>query len=199
MLALYARIIRHKIDQRYSYPLGEMIDASKALENYVKIYRKVNLKVHANVPFPAYAQEEFVLINRNKIYNIDLFTNFFTLYQLELSKKEHNLARKLYIFQNFVFLMQIFLFILGLVLQYEWSYILIVAAIAVQVFSIMFSIIGFIIYDFVLTDTLEISKDLLNLDEVEIARAESLKNDLKFHVYEYPFDFFKRVFGFLIP
>ncbi len=199
MLALYSQIVRHKLDRKYDHPLSDLIDASKALENYVKIYRKVNIKVHVKIPFPAFAREEYVLINRDKIYNIDLYTNFFTLYQLELSRKEHRFARKLYLIQNLIFLSQLIFFALGLILQYDFSSILLIIAIGIQLFSILFSFIGFIMYEFILGDTLEVASDLLNLDEVEIARAESLKNDLKFHVFEYPFEFIRRVFVFFLP
>ena len=198
VLALFSKIARYKLEKKYNHPLSNMVEASAALENYVKIYRRVNIKVHAKIPFPAFAKEEFIIINRDRIYKNDLFTNFYTLYQLELSRKENNLARKLYTFQNFIFFLQLLFFILGS-LQFDVSYIFLVISIGIQLFAIFFSIIGFIIYEFILGDALEVSKDLLGLDEVEIARTESLKNDLKLHVFEYPFEFLRRLFSFISP
>ncbi|MCA9387166.1 hypothetical protein KC669_03980 [Candidatus Dojkabacteria bacterium] len=199
MLAIFARITRYKIAERYDYPLGSMTSSSEALENYVKIYRQVNIKVHNVMPSPAIAEEEFVIINRDKIYDSTLYTNFFTLFQLVLSKKENGFARKVFLIQNFLFFLQLVLFVLSLILQINWSNVLIIGAIALQVINILLSIFGFINYQEILEEAFEVSADLLDLDEVEQARAESLQNDLAYTVYEYPFEFFKRLFSFVIP
>lgn len=199
MLAFYSKIANRKLEKKYDHPLSDMVDASTALENYVKIYRSVGIRVHEEIPFPALASEEFVIINRDRIYSTDLYTNFFTIFQLELSKKVNNFSRKLHLYQNLLFFLQLLFFVLGLTLQVEWNYILILLAIGTQVITTGFSLIGVSLFDFILKDSLEISKDLLNLDEVEVARAEGLKNDIKVHVFEYPIEFFKNVIGFFIP
>lgn len=199
MLAVYARITRYKIEEKYDYPLGSMLSSSEVLENYVKIYRKVNIKVHQSIPLPAFADEEFVVINRDKIYDSNLFSNFFTIFQLVLSKKENVFARKIFIIQNVLFFTQFILFALGITLQYEWTNLLIIAAIVVVLANIFLSIVGFIVYQEVLKEAADVATDLLELDEVEQARAESLQNDLAFVVYEYPFEFVKNLFVFFIP
>ncbi|MCA9381606.1 hypothetical protein KC678_05040 [Candidatus Dojkabacteria bacterium] len=176
-----------------------MTSSSEVLENYVKIYRQVNIKVHSAMPIPAFAQEEFVIINRDKIYDSTLYTNFFTLFQLELSKKENGFARRIFLFQNFLFFLQLALFVISLIIQFSWTYWLLIVAIAIQIINIVISIFGFISYQEILEETGQVATDLLDLDEVEQARAEGLQNDLNYTVYEYPFEFFKRLFSFVIP
>lgn len=199
LLAIYALLVRKGIEKRFSHPLAEQIEAATALEQYSKIYRTVNLTVDAKINLPAYALDEFLLVNKNHMYHFDLFTTFYTLYQLELTKTEHKFARTLFIFQNILFFLQLSIFGLGLILQYSWAEYVLITALVIQIFSFMLGIIGFVLFEYVLSDTLDIARDILRLDEIEIYRAESLKNDLKYHVYEYPVDFILRIFRFLIP
>jgi hypothetical protein len=199
LLAVYAKVVRHRIDEKYNYPLSEEIEAATVLEQYSAIYRTVNIRVHAKIPIPAFAHNEFLLVNRDRIYDTDLFTNFFTVYQLELTRREHNMARRLHIGQNILFFLQLAFFIVGLAIQYDWAYILIFISVGIQVFLITFGFIGFFMYQLILNDAYQVALNLLQLDDVEQARAEQLKNDLAFQVLEYPLDFIVRVFLFLIP
>ncbi|MDQ7021417.1 MAG: hypothetical protein Q9M91_06355 [Candidatus Dojkabacteria bacterium] len=43
------------------------------------------------------------------------------------------------------------------------------------------------------------ARDMLDLDEVEVARAEALKEDLKYTVFEYPLDMLDKIIKFFIP
>lgn len=202
IIALYALLVKHDIHKRYAHPLGEQIEAAKALENYVKIYRKVNLRVNAVIDTPAWAMEEFILINKSRIYSTDLFTNFFTLFQLELSRKQNNFARKVKFFQALFFAIQTILFVAGLFFvnkNNETAEILIYLSLGTLMFNILLSFIAFASRTFILQDSMAIATDLLNLDEVENARAESLKNDLKFEVFEYPISLLKNIVLFFIP
>jgi hypothetical protein len=44
-----------------------------------------------------------------------------------------------------------------------------------------------------------IAMDLLNLDDVENARAESLKDDIRYQSFEYPFETVWRIYQFFKP
>lgn len=201
-LASYALLASHKIDQKYRYPLGSQVESAVALENYVKIYREVNVRVNADIEIPAYAFEEHIYINRDKMYDFDLFTNFFTIFQLELSRKEHNFARKLNIFQNILFILSFIIFFIGAatlsqdatISSYSFRF-----AIGLQTFLIFISFLGFSTYNTILKKSLAVASDLLDLDEVEYARADRLKDDLKLHVFEYPLVVFGRLVRFFLP
>lgn len=200
VFAFYGLLVRHKIEHRYNYPLGEQIEAAAVLEAYSRLHRKVDLRVDAGINLPAYAEHEFLLVNKDKMYQFDLFTTFYTIYQLELSRKKNSFQRNLYKFQNILFGLHILVFLIGIILQqYSWAEYIMYAAIAIQLFSILFSIIGFLLYEYILKDAFAIAFDMLNFDEVEYIRAEKLRDELKYHVFEYPIDVASRFIGFFIP
>jgi hypothetical protein len=197
---LYAKLTSRKIERRYAYTLDNTIEAAEVVENYIKIFRQVNLSVNANIMPPAFAYDtDYVLLNRIKMYESDLYTNFYTIYQLELTKDKFNFARRIYVVQNILFFFQIVSFILGIVLQDSLNDIFLILSLIFTVANILVSIFGYFIYNSVLNSSLEIAKDLLNLEELEIVRTENLKNELRLVVFEYPIEFLKRVFLFFIP
>ncbi len=198
-ISIYAWLVRRALNKDYSDILSGQIDPAGILEVYSRVYRKVNLRVNAEISTPALAFEEFVMLNREKMYLADLYTNYFVIYQLELSRKEHNFKRRTYIFQNLLFFFQLAAFVLGLGLANSIGDLLIYVALTVQVVVMVYSFIAFMLYEFVLQDVQEIAIDLLNLDEFEQARAEGLKNDLKFSVFEYPHDILSKIVRFFLP
>jgi hypothetical protein len=196
-LATYAWLVRKQLPERFSHILGELTEPANVLENYMKIYRKLSLRVNAQINEPVLAEREFLLVNRESMYNPDLFTNFYTIFQLELTKSANTFARsRIFIFQNLLFFTQIVVFIFSIIYQSE---VLMAVAIGAALFSFLLAILGFIIYGQILDSTFEISLDLLNLDDVEQARAEALKNDLRYRVFEYPFDIIWKIVQFFKP
>lgn len=199
IIGVFAWRHRMKLPRRYSHYLSEMITPAVALENYSKIYRSIGLKVNAHIHDPAYALTDFVLISKRHMYVPDLFTNYFTIFQLELSKKEHEHLRALNSYQNILFTLQNVLLVVSLVLTDIPARIAILAAISIQVILIILSFLGYLTFNFILDEVHEIAKDLLNLDEVETARAESLKSELSYRVFEYPFETLWRLYQFFKP
>lgn len=198
-LAVFAQITQHNLHKKYNKPLGEMVEAAKVLELYNRIYRKTNIRVNAEIRLPAIALEEFVLVNRSKMYNFDLYTNFFTIFQLELARKEYGFVRRLEIFQNIIFFLQLVFFIVGISGLTNIGMNLLLIGIGIQILSILISLIGYYALERILGDTLEISQDLLNLDEVETGYAINLKNDLKNEPLTYPFNLFVNIARFFLP
>jgi hypothetical protein len=196
-LATYAWLIRKQLPERFSHILGELIEPAVVLENYMKIYRKLNLRVNAQISEPVLAEREFLLVNRESMYNPDLFTNFYTIFQLELTKSANTFARtRIFIFQNLLFFIQVIVFILATIYSSE---VIMAISIGTALFSFSLAFLGFILYGKILDTTFEIALDLLNLDDVEQARAEGLKNDLRYKVFEYPFDIIWKIIQFFKP
>ena len=188
------------MDVKYNIPLGSQSEAAVTLENYVKIFRQLGVRVHADINVPAYAFEEHVYVNRDQMYNFDLFTNFFVLFQLELSKKEHNFARKMNIFQNFLFFSSILVVVMGVILgESNQGLYLTYMGIGMQFFLFIFTVMGYTVYNKILNNSLDIASDLLDLDDVEYAQADQLKEDLMIHVFEYPLLILARVIKFVLP
>jgi len=198
-VSIYAFIVKNDIEKRFDFPLSSMVEASETLENYVKIYRKLNLKVDAKVKMPAVALSEFVLINKDLIYRTDLFTNFFTLFQLELTRKEYEFSRSIHVFQNILFFLQLIFFGLYFAVTAEFNEFFIYASVVVQILLTIITLFGFFKLEQILNRSLSIAIDLMDLDDVEYARAEALKDDLKYNVFEYPIDFVLRLLRFFVP
>jgi hypothetical protein len=196
MMCVYAWIIRRSIPKLYKNALGSMIDPSGTLEKYMKIIRKVDVRVNADINDIAYAQKNFLLLRRDKMYDVDLYTNFYVIFQLELTREEHAFSRKLFVIQNILFGSQIAILILGLIITSEPT---IAIALGMLVFEMLLSTVAFFIEKNILNSTFEIAVDFLDLDDVERARAEVLKNDLRFRVFEYPSDMAWKIFQFLKP
>lgn len=199
LIGIFAWVQKDKLPRKYSHYLSEMIIPAKVLENYSKIYRNVGLKVNASIKEPAYALTEFVLIGKRFMYSPDLYTNYYMLFQLELSKKQNEQVRFLSIYQNILFVIQILVFAASFFFPDTLSKILILTAISIQVFLVLISFMGYIAFNFILEEVHEVAKDLLNFDEVEVARAESLKSELAYRIFEYPFETIWRLYQFFRP
>lgn len=198
-LGIASWVNKGKLFKKYSFVLGSMTHPAKTLENYVKIYRKVNLRVNSAINQPAFALNNFLLVKRDLMYSPDLYSNFFTIFQLEMTKNSNRFVRNLYKYQSFLFAAELLLFSLGISLEVEWAVFLVYAAIAVQLTLYLITFWAKYLLAEILNEVLFVSKDLLDLDEVEAARAESLKQDMEYSLFDYPIDFLWRIVMFFKP
>ncbi len=190
---------RNKMAKKYAFILSELIEPAKTLENYIKIYRKVNLRVNGAIDEPAYAEKDFLILKRERMYSPDLYSNFYTIFQLELTKVSNNFIRNIYKYQNLLFFLEILLFIIGVIISPSIGIYFIYFALFIQVILLILTFLGFMMVEGVLNESHLIAQDLLNLDDVEIARALSLQSELKFKVFEYPFEIVWRIWQFVKP
>lgn len=199
LIGLYSLIIRSDLVKKFNYPLGSMVTPAEALEKYSKIIEHVSLRVNAEIELPAYAIDQIVLVNKSKVYQTDLFSNFFTLFQVQLSKRKNLLTRDFGILLNFLFFIEIFLILLSLFLFESEPLIFPIMSITTSLVLIFLSLVYFFSLETILKKTLDVSKDLLDLDKVEFARAEVLANQLRFEAFEYPVKFFRGLISFILP
>lgn len=200
VLGAFSLSYKVKLPKKYSFILGDLSEPVSTLEKYMKIYRKVNLKVNAAIKDPAKARNEFLLLNRNVMYTPNLYINFFIIFQLELSKITNKFVRESKRYQILLFILQIATFIVAIALgESLYGQLLASLSLSFLILSMVLSMFVMILIQYITEETLEIAKDLLNLDSVEIARAESLANDIKYRVFEYPFDSFRLLIQFLLP
>ncbi|BCX14258.1 MAG: hypothetical protein KatS3mg085_790 [Candidatus Dojkabacteria bacterium] len=181
---------------KFNYPLTKLPDPATILENYMKIYRKIGIKVNAKIDAPALAKEDFILVKRDTVYDKDLFTNFYVLLQLELTKKTYNFLRNLKSIQNILFFSSIFLFILAIGFNNEIQKFLLATTLILQILTIFATILGYELISIALDETYEVAKDLLDLDELEQVRTQKLMKDLKYMVFDYPLDIPLKLFYF---
>lgn len=200
VLGTFSLSYKAKLPQKYSFILGDLSEPVSTLEKYMKIYRKVNLKVNAAIKEPAKAQNEFLLLNKNAMYTPNLYVNFFIIFQLELTKVTNRFAREARKYQIIIFTLQIILFFVAIALGDSiYGQVIASISLALLIIGIVLSMFIMILLQYISEESIEIAKDLLNLDNVEIARTESLANDIKYRVFEYPFDSFRLLIQFLLP
>lgn len=199
LLGIASSMHKARLSKKYAYALSDLVDASETLQKYTKIHRKVDIKVNAQIIQPALGLKDIVLINRNDMYKQDLYTNFFLITQLELTKKMYRYLREMYILQNLLFALGILLFVLGVSLEIDFSSMLVTIAIILHSVTLALTTFGFLSYDFMLEEVLDIAIDLLNLSELEEARASRLAQAYKYRVFEYPLDIPLKLFYFFKP
>jgi hypothetical protein len=191
--------MRKKLPRKYSHTLGEMVDPSRTLEIYRKEYKKLDLKATNQIKDPAFAEENLLLINKKNLYEKDLFSNFYVIFQLELTQPKRSFLRNIFMLQNIIFIAQNLVFIIGIATENQFSDIFLYISISIIVLLFLLTFYSSVSMDFLLLEALEKVAAILNLDNVEYARAEALSKDLKYQVFEYPFEILYRFWQFFKP
>jgi len=198
LLNIYAYFSRHSLRNEYGFTILSLIEPATALENYVKIFRSVDVKVNAKIKEPAIALKEFVLINKKLMYANDLYTNYYLLFQLELSKRKNSFIRNAQSYLGISFTIGCAVFMASLILI-ENKEIFAIIAIAIQLCTIFFSIVTRSLFDEIIKEVDYIAYDLLNLDEKEQYSAHQLGSKIKSVTFEYPIFVLGKMVGFLVP
>ena len=154
---------------------------AKFVENYVKIYRKMNVTVNADIPAIVTSENNNLVVNKDYIYEYDMFTLSKIAIAIALTHKKFSGMRN-NSFQITVFLVQI---VISMIAIYQSSVILAVvgaAAAASLIISGYYRNSGF---SRVEKEVIDYSTDLLNLTEQEsrqFRKAVSLQGK-RFHLY----------------
>lgn len=199
LLGIYSWIIVKNLSHKYSFILGSQKEPAETLEVYKESNKKLKLKATHNLDQPAYSDSNFLLIDSKKMYAKDLYTNFLVIYQLELTKDENSFIRNLGMYQNILFIFEIVFFVVSISILTELSPFITIIPVVLQAISIFLSVFAYTIQEIMLADVLATSEKILELDNVESARAEALKEDLKTSVFQYPFEIAWKIFQFLKP
>jgi hypothetical protein len=133
------------------------------------------------------------------MYKFDLFTTFYTIFQLELSKKKYKLIRNLPTNLRVLFFVQLGLGAFSIALRDELNILVMLSAIITSCITILISIFGYFRYVTVLGKSIWIAIDILDLDTVEIARVEKLCSELAHNIFDYPLIVFIMLLKFFLP
>ena len=131
ILGIYSRLVIRNISKKYHYILSSQIEPVKILEIYREKYNKLDLKASPKIQGIAYVGDEFVIVNSKKMYAKDLYTNYFVLLYLELSKKENTFLRDISTYQYIFFIFQFLFFIVGIVIKSDYTDILLLIPIVI--------------------------------------------------------------------
>jgi len=142
------------------------------------------------------AEMDLLLVSRETVYRSDLYSNFFAVYQMLLTKLENRQIQKFEERQVLGFVIELLVFALGFV-----TGISIIVWIAF-LFGVVLVLSGFWFersVNMVMEEAVEIARDLLELDDVEVGRAMNLGKDIGIHMHKYPFLPVMRAFQFISP
>lgn len=189
-IGAYAWSLRKSLPKKYSHPISAQIESSQLVEMYYNDERyKFNFEAVDLDDEPAFAESRLLLVNKKQLYKKDLFTNFYIIFQAELTKDNYWWIRKFNSFQSFIFFTEIFVFVLSLAFFNEFFGIyLLYFAIFLQLESFVAAFFGIINIGYILEDSVGIALPTLELDNVEEARVNALKSDLKYIMMEYPWE-----------
>jgi hypothetical protein len=199
-LLAFASILAHRnIEKKYNFILSEGYAAATALEYYVRIFGEIDVNVDAPITETAVAEEGYILLNKKKMYDTDLYTNLYLLFQLELTNKKYNFLRNLYVWHNVLFFLQIITLITFFFIPEDFQFYLAVATLTIQSINILLSIWSVDMYTKILDEAQIKAADLFNFDNIDDARAEQLANELRYRAFDYPLDVVWKFVRFLLP
>lgn len=189
-IGAYAWSLRRSLPKKFSHPIGAQIESSQLVEMYYNDERyKFNFEAVDLDNEPAFAESRLLLVNKKQLYKRDIFTNFYIIFQAELTKDSYWWLRSFNGFQSWVFFLQILIFTLSLAFFNEvYGIYLLYFAIFLQLESFIAAFIGMVNLGYVLEDAVSVAIPTLELDNVEEARVNALKSDLKYMMMEYPWE-----------
>ena len=191
---------RRKLPKKYSFILGEQEEVSDILERYLKKYPKIVIRGADFKKDIAFASENHIFVNKKVLHKSDIFSIFSILLQLNLTHKTRAFLREFFKYQNIFFGIEIFLFILGVILSQEsYSSWLLYLALFAEFIVFAITIYTFLSYKEFLKFVKEDFKKYIKIDEVEEARVEALADESKYCVFEYPMDIVWKLLQFVKP
>jgi len=187
LMGIFASTSKRKLKKKYSYYLGEQIEFNKILENHQKEHPNLSILASDEIEDVCVAENNLIIINKKSIYAKDMYSNLVLLFQLKLTNPKLKEIRNIYNYQSLEFIAQILCLILFFVLN-------IIAGIVLAIGYVLFALNLFLVfygiwaYGKLLKQVLIEAVPILKLDNVEVARAETLANEIKYEVLTYPLE-----------
>lgn len=187
------------LKDQFSIPISSMTDVASTLETYSRVFNSVNIKVNDHkLKGVSSVKNQDLHINRNNVYSFDLYNHINTLFNICTLSTSFRFNRFLTIFNQSIFIFQlVFIVLLFFNFEYYSGY--------VSIFAI--SIIFFIVNNFALLyvyrnvrhKVLEVYKAILDIDDVERARADNLADELVYTRLSYPLEGIVTFIKFFLP
>ncbi len=171
---------RH-LDRKFAYPLASKTSVVNLLEKYSRIYGAINVKVNAVIKQPALLRPEILWINRAAAYNEDLYSTFFTTFQLALLNLSNHWFQAVLPWQMLAYMAQIGLAILALAKSQD--YLILVVLVSAGLLIVSWAL--YFYAAFISATALDMASDLLDLDEIEVTRAKRLAGLFQTDIFKY--------------
>lgn len=199
LLGLRSWDLKKRLKQKYSFVLGSQIELSRLLEKYSKKNNTMILRASDTIDDTAYAEGNTILIDKKSLHSQDLYSNVYLLFIFEVVNSKTKIFKELPIYQNVLFISQIVVFLIAIFILNNYSESIIIAAIIIQLVTLFLTMYALLNYHQILDIVFVKAKKFLKLDLVESARAEALIIDLKYRIFEYPFDIIWKIYNFITP
>lgn len=185
-----------RLQRRFFYQLSSVTKVAELLENYVKIYRDVGVRVNdPHVEVARVVDTDLVSVNASRAHQTDLFHTGMVAMQLSLSKQQFlNLRTNLV--AQFFFVVELLLLLVAIVLGWWWiAYLAAVLGIG----TILYTWYRYEAFRSVQRDILDFATDLLNLTSEEQELLRKLTMHYASHTGLYPYQSLRGIVMFILP
>jgi len=193
LIFVFFAIKTSNLDNRFSYSLSSKVTLAELLQKYSRIYGSLDIKVNANIAGPVLYEHGLLYINKRYVYKPNLYVGVIALLEIEKGRK-----KKSYWYSILMAFLMIFI-IIGSVVGIAHSY-WVLGAVDVCILLILF--LSFLSYKRRVGEygeILDLSKDLLELNNEESDLAIKLLLLLAEKEYVYAPSMVVRLLRFFLP
>jgi hypothetical protein len=184
-----------KLHRKFAYALASRTSVVDLLEKFSRVYGPINVKVNAAIKQPAILRPDILWVNREVAYNSDLYSTFYTSFQLAMLNLNSRWFQMLLPWQVLAYFGQIIVAVL--VFTVSQAYLPVLLGIAAGLFVV--SLFLYFYSAYISETAVEIAADLLDLDKVEIKRAQLLASLFQADIFKYSIYPIIWVIRFIIP
>ncbi len=200
LLGLLAWTIRNYRSKKYAFPTSEQLEPAKLVEQYFYDPEYTfEIRAADDIDEPAEADENYLWVHRKKLNHTDLYTNFYLIYQAELTSDKHKFLRIYNSLLGTLFFFHFVIAVVAIIIRGDIGIVVLTLSI---LFNSVYAILWLIAYmnqSKALDKSYLIADAVMKFDDVEKARAKALVNDLRYELLEYPWEIFWRLWVFFTP
>lgn len=191
ILALLHARYNQQYAQKHDFPLISRTTTVELLEKFSRIYEPIDIKVNAAISTPALYQGGVLRINKEWVYEHRAFATLNTL--VELVKMQHGWEwQQLQMWQKLLLVLQVSLLIAGINQP-----VVVVVSLLLVLTQLSLSIYFAAKMEDIIKQAIEIGRDLLDLNVVELEQAPRVLRHLLSDPYTYPVQLVQDVIYFL--
>ncbi|RMD76970.1 hypothetical protein D6810_02395 [Candidatus Dojkabacteria bacterium] len=197
LIAIRTRKIRSR---KFSFPTGSQIEPNHLIEKYFydESY-EFEIKATDEIDEPAEATEDFLWVNKKVLNKSDLYSNFYLIYQAELTSSKYKFLRMYNSIQATIFFLKLIFIIVGIMSGGFVGLIILFLTLFTNLVILALWIVAYNQQTDAINKSKEVALAVMKLDDVEVARLNALTNDLRYELLEYPWEIFWRLWVFFTP
>jgi hypothetical protein len=200
LLGALAWSVRNQRQKKYAFATSEQIEPAILVEKYFyDTEYSFEIAATDDIDEPAEADENYLWVNRKLLNRTDLYSNFYLIYQAELTSDRHKLLRYYNSVVGSIFFFHLFFIILGIFIKGELGLIILVISLLANIIYAVLWVLGNNNQMIAIEKSLKIASSVMQFDEVEKARVRALASDIRYELLEYPWEIYWRIWVFFTP